>query len=453
MRFHLPPLAWISSVSGMAIRLRRFSVSLVLAWMGLAPSASEADTDPLLLPELRNKTEIKRKPVTFDIGAFKFSPLLEVSEAYNDNIFANNLLRKGSFVTQIHAGGELSLQRRLNRYSLTYALQSTQFQSSPTDDYVDNYVGFNSFTVFDSRKRLEFNLNYLDSHYFRGYFFDRGLLSVPMKPQPDTYNRYEAVANFRYGGENARGNLELKTSYDDYTFTDNFFSTDYQDRTAYNITPGFYVKVAPKTRLLAQVENTLNTYKNEPWYKYEYLKERYLAGVNFDYTDYLRGLVRGGYLQQSFFSKDIKSLTGFTWDVNVLWFPVSYSRLEVGASRDIRPLIGNAFAGVSERYHIGWLHDWSPRLNTKLFAGTENVTYQNLIVGGSPFSRVDNYDIYGVDINYSARKWLGFSLSYTRRDLTSTTNVLNFNQDVLMFYVTLNPRIADDIKAPWSTWY
>ena len=410
--------------------------------------------DELGEPKQYERPEIRKKPVSFSLlgtKALTFTPLLEVSEAYNDNIFANNILKKGSFVNQIHAGGELALTKQQDRYALTYSLQSTLFASSPVDNYVDNYVGIDTYTEFDSRNRLKTNIYYLDSHYFRGYFFNRDLYSVPMKTTPDTYHRYSAFTTYRYGGENARGNLELKAGVDDYTFDNNFASTSYQDRTAYDITPGFFVKVAPKTRVLAQVENTINTYKNPQWFEYGYVKQRYLTGVTFDYTEFLRGQVRGGYLQQSYNASNIKNIEGFTWDVNLLWYPTSYSKIEFGASRDIKQLIGNAIARESERYHIGWMHDWSSRINTKIFAGMENGTYQSY--DGSVVSRVDNYHIYGADINYSYNKWLGFSLSYTGRNLDSSFNVVNFDQNTFMFYITANPRIADDIKLPWASWY
>ena len=96
-------------------------------------------------------------PGMMPLGPFDFIPLLNISESHNDNIFYNNLNRKASLITQIQGGGELALRRKLDRYAFHYNFLSSQYHSSPADNYVDNNLGATAHFDITSRNRLDFN--------------------------------------------------------------------------------------------------------------------------------------------------------------------------------------------------------------------------------------------------------------------------------------------------------
>lgn len=397
---------------------------------------------------MAEEKDIQKAPVAMPVGPLEFAPLLEIAESYDDNIFQRNALQKGSFINQVHAGGQLSLERQLNRYLLTYVMQSSVYHDSPQDDYVDNYVGMNTHTEFTSRNRLDFGVSYLNSHYRRGVFLGRDLLTPPTQQnEPDQYYMFGGDLTYRYGHPKNRGNLELKLSAQDYTFENNFNRTAQQERTQLSVTPGFYYRLMPNTRLLTQVETAWLNHKDNAATDADYIKQRFLVGATWAYSTKTTGMARIGYLRQDYVNNKQENYNGITWDVNARWLPLSYSKLDLGVSRDVNPSV-NAIPNLREldRVRLGWTHDWNSRVTTQLSGAYENAL-------NSRTQRQDDYLAFGIDLNYGFRRWLGVGVSYNYRTLQSSNSAYDFDQNVVMINITGNPRISDEAKTPWASWY
>jgi hypothetical protein len=381
------------------------------------------------------------------VGPLEFAPLLEIAESYDDNIFQRNTFQKSSFINQIHAGGQLSLERQLNRYLLTYVMQSSLYHDSPQDDYVDNYVGMNTHTEFTSRNRLDFGLSYLNSHYTRGTFLGRDLANQPgPQNEPDQYHVFGGDLTYRYGHPKNRGNLEMKLSAQDYSFDNNFTRTAQQERTQLSVTPGFYYRLMPNTRLLTQVETAWLNHKDNAATDADYIKQRFLVGATWAYSTKTVGTARIGYLRQDYVNNQQANYNGITWDMNTRWIPLSYSKLDLSVSRDVNPSVSDINLRASDRVRLGWTHDWSSRITTQL-----NGAYENAL--NSRDQREDDYMSFGVDLNYGFRRWLGVGVSYNYRTLQSSDSAYDFDQNVVMINITGNPRISDEAKTPWASWY
>lgn len=390
--------------------------------------------------------DIWKEPVIFPVGPFEVAPIFEAAESYNDNIFQQERFKKNSFLTQFHAGGQLALERHLNRYALTYMLQSSQYHNSPQDDYVDHFVGGSSHIEFTSRNRLDVNLGYLDSHYQRGIFLGRDLLSATGQAEPDQYHLHSVDMAYRYGRVEAKGNLELKLNVQDYAFQNNREITARQDRTQFTVTPGFYFRIAPKTTLQAQVENRFIKHRQNEAAEFDSTKQRFLLGADWRYSVKTQFGARIGYLHQEFDNSPSDSFEDVTWDLSMSWAPLSYSRLNLTINRDVTPTIASDNLRVSNRFRLSWTHDWTPRVKTQLFGARENADNRGA-------DRQDDYSSAGFDLNYGIRRWLGVGINYSYRNLSSSNSEFDFNQNVIMFYITGNPRISDDAKTPWSSWY
>jgi hypothetical protein len=388
----------------------------------------------------------QKAPVIFPVGPFEFAPVLEAAESYNDNIFQRNSFKKASFLTQFHAGGELALERKLNRYALTYVLQSSQYHNSPQDDYVDHFVGGTSHFEFTRRNRLDINLGYLDSHYQRGVFLGRDLLEPTQRDEPDQYRLYSADMSYRYGRVDAKGNLGLDFSVQEYAFLNNREFTVRLDRTRFVATPGFYFRMAPKTTLLAQVENEVIKYRASEAAAFDYTKQRFLLGGIWHYSVKTQVSARFGYLRQEFDNAELDSVGDVTWNLSLQWAPLSYSQFDLSTARDANPTLGDGNLRVADRFSAYWAHDWSPRVTSRLFGAYENA--ENLGI-----DRQDDFTSFGFDITYGVRRWLGVGISYTYRNLKSSDETIGFAQNSVMFYITGNPRMSDQAKSPWATWY
>lgn len=404
-------------------------------------------SNPVMSVE-QEKVDNSKSPVEIPIVGLEIAPIFEINENYNDNIFQKNSLRKSSYINQIHAGAQLSFERQLNRYLLSYVMQSSIYHDSPADNYVDNYVGINTHTEFTSRNRLDFGVSYLDSHYVRGMFLGRDLLNPPSQPdEPDQYHLFSGDLTYQYGHPKNKGNMEVSLSVKDYTFTNNFDNTLQQDRTQYSVIPGFYYRLMPNTRLLTQVENIVLTHKYKVSEDSDYLKQRFLVGVTWDYSTKTVGTAKIGYLNQDYLNAKNYDMSGITWDINVRWLPLSYTKFEADISHNVTPSVSSIInLRNSDRVNLNWVHNWNSRITSRVIGAYEKAN-------NSSTSRKDEFKSFGIDISYGFQRWLGLGISYNYRKLQSSDDNYDFDQNVVMLNLTGNPRMTDEAKSAWVSWY
>jgi polysaccharide biosynthesis protein VpsM len=390
------------------------------------------------------------------VGPMDLTPLIEVSESYSDNIFWNNLNRKGSMITQIRPGLQLNLEHQLDRYALNYTFNSMQFHSSPHDNFVDHYLGGQAHMEFSSRHRLNMDARFIYAHNQRGTVFSQGVVAPNLITYPDEYIQTGFGANYRYGVAEAPLNLELLFNLNDYTYQNHRDRLAQWDRTETVVTPGIYYRLFPSLYLAGQVETTFINYKNDLSQvlagvngnitNLSYDKERYLLGTIWNPTEKTNARIKAGYLQQNFIDKSLPSLTDFTWDIGLDWMPRSYSRVNVTSSRDVLPTFGAGFARLIDNFELGWTHDWTDRFSSRIYG-----TYQHADNKGA--TRVDDYYGGRIDIGYRMQRWLGLGVTYTYLSQISSSTQLNYDQNVVMFYISGNPFSAQNSGAPWKLWY
>lgn len=394
--------------------------------------------------------DIKKDPVTIPIGALDLSPVLELGETFNDNIFTRNNVKKSSFITQTNAGATLAFKRQLNRYALTYALQNGEYHASPQDNYLDHYLDLNGHSEFSSRNRLDTDLSYFNGHYMRGAFLGRDLTSSSINNEdgPDLYHLYDANTKYTYGAVTAPANLEVKAGFKDYTFDNHPTTKQGQDRDRVDLGFAYYYKVLPNTTLNAQLDNAWVAHKSTSAALYDNNKQRFLVGATWVYSSQLQTFAKIGYLHQAFESAEFNAntLNAPTWDFGLIWSPLSYSKVNIGINRDARATVNSANIREADRFNLGWGHQWDSRISTQVSTAYENAN--NIAL-----HRQDDFYSVTLDLNYGVRRWLGFGVILSNRSLDSQAQTLNFDQNTVLLYVTGNPRLSDDIKTPWTTWY
>lgn len=392
-----------------------------------------------------------KKPMSFAVGPFDFSPMLEVSETYNDNIFFNNGNRKDSMLTQVQLGLQLELKNGPSHYDLQYGFRSWTWHSSSADDYLDQFVAIKTHTEFTNRNKLDFKVNYIDSHNLRGTFYTAPGLPFSQLAKPDTFHEYNAELKYRYGAVGAEGNLELITGFNDLTYDTRPEVTHTYDKTRVYLIPGFYYRIMPKTELLAQVEADWYLYKYQTTpVNYSYNLQRYLVGVKWDATAKTSGTLRIGYMTQQFDS-GAPGKSGISGDIGMTWAPLTYSRFHLNFSRNIVPTIGYGTSATVNTVSAGWTHNWNSKLSTHLDGGYTNMVNQNVATPAVNSNQVtNNYYYANVGVDYAIQDWISVGLDYKFNNLSSSYNVQNYDQNRVMLYVTLNPLAASQTSAPWN---
>ncbi len=116
------------------------------------------------------------------------------------------------------------------------------------------------------------------------------------------------------------------------------------------------------------------------------------------------------------------------------------------------PTIGYGTMAIVSQVSIGWMHDWSSKVNTHVNLGYNYMQNRNVVPStANNNSQVNNqYYSANVGVDYAFRDWLSVGLNYTFNSLSSNYNVQNYDQNRIMMYVTLNPHAASQTSAPWQ---
>ena len=404
-------------------------------------------------------------PGMMPLGPFDFIPLLSVQESYNDNIFYNNLNRQASLITQIQGGGELALRRKLDRYALHYNFLSSQYHSSPINNYVDQNLGATAHFDFTSRNRLDFSSSLSYSHSMRGLVFSQGDITTPPNDTlpnaplpiatqssaaefsaPNQYHQFDANIHYQYGRTDAKGNPGLGLAWNQLTY-DNYLESNAQwDIMQLQITPAFNWRLRPKTYLTTQIQNTFVHYPNSSnsnsnsQSSQDYSLRRFLLGATWEQSSKTRGTLGIGYFQQEYSNTALQSNGGLTYNGVVQWLPLTYSSLSFGFSRNVQPSIGGGTSSLIQVYNASWNHNWPNRITTKLSGAYQETPGQNAVQG------ISNGISFKFDVKYQMRSWLDIGVNYLQSDFqTATDNISNTSntnntQNIFMLYVHVMPH-------------
>ncbi len=377
--------------------------------------------------------EKRTKPGYIPIGPFDLFPMLDIRQGYDDNIFRNDLNKKPSWVTLIRPGFQFALERALNRYALSYGMQSTIFWDSPPDNFVDHLLRGDTHIELNRRNRFDFNAQLLYSHYQRGTYFSQGNLINAIN-EPDQFHTYELGGRYSFGAETARGQITLDVNYLDLQFDNHLERTRVRNRQDLTLSPSFFARIFPKTSLLAQFEYVQIDYPDAAGTLVDASgdKMRYLVGATWQQTAKTTGIVKVGYLQMNFDDPRQKSFSDFTWEADIKWRPLSYSSIVLQAVRNVFPTQGFGNSIVVQSYGVDWEHEWGYHFATQ--AGVNWRDYDNK---GS--RRKDEMLTTGLELRYRLRSWLNFGLSYSYSDLQSTQSTFDFQRNVVMFSIFTNP--------------
>jgi hypothetical protein len=388
------------------------------------------------------------------LGPFDFIPLLKISESHSDNIFFSNLSRKSSLITQIQGGGELALRRKLDRYALHYSFLSSQYHSSPADNYVDNNLEATAHFDITQRNRLNFSSGLIYSHLMRGTRIFEGTninseiyytqpvviqpgVGIAFLSEPDEYHQYSADIDYRYGRIDAQGNLGLQLGWNETIYDNHPLRTLLWNRTQFQITPGFYWRLKPKVYLSAHVQNTFVNFHNS---EEGYSLRRYLVGIDWAQSSKTKGSIHIGYFQQETNSSVQNSTNGLTWNGHLQWSPLTYSTLSFNFSKEILPAIGSSLFAQLQVYDAIWQHSWQNNFTTELSCAYQEILYPNA-------AGTQNGIIFKFDIKYQMRSWLNIGANYLQSDFqgssvqSSSDSAAKSTQNTFMLYINVMPQV------------
>jgi hypothetical protein len=348
---------------------------------------------------------------SMELGGMRFTPVLNLSESYDDNIRAVGAgADESSWITTINPNFELAAQDRLNLYKLTYGFNSDTFHSSHDDNNVDHFLNAIAHMEYNARNRLDLNAGYSkveDINDTEGGF---GI--------NDKYHTYNLGAVYGFGAKSATMNFEFGANqqwlrYDnDQRLGNGLRVNEDQERDVTTLSGTAFYRVAPKTRALLEVRY------NE--YKYKLSSSTldsdamaYLLGLTWEATAKTTGIAKFGYSNKEFDDSSRDDVNGSIWEVGVDWQPRTYSTFSLNTRRSTEEGSEGAEDAIdTTRTGINWKHDWTSRISTDVGYTYMEEDYQGI-------SRKDETDEFGLGLSYNMRRWLDLGVGYTYQDVES----------------------------------
>ena len=268
-------------------------------------------------------------PLPVKLGPVEFIPTVGLAQGYDDNAQqAPNGQEITSAVTRVTPTLLFRARERANRYELGYRGAYDFYASGGVGDRMDHHLLANSHLEFAARHRLDLTAGF-------DHIQDiQNLTNRQYNESGNVYNTFQVGALYGFGARSSKAQLEVGANYKWMRYLNNLNSGSMniaQDYNSPGVTATLYYRIAPKTRLLTEIDyhqfdytwsaSTLDSYSL-----------KYLAGVTWQATAKTRGIVKVGY-QQKTFRSGVTGTVGFpSADAAITWTPTTRAEFTLSAS-------------------------------------------------------------------------------------------------------------------------
>lgn len=417
---------------------RRLYVPAALAGSVLV-LAMILDTGPALtrirLPE--DKTIIERARPDFDplgarAGSFIIYPRIEISEAYDSNIFAEETATVDDLITVVHPSLTIKSDAANHFLKFTAGVKAGRYADRDTEDYEDVSIAVEGRIDVLRDTQLTGRLSYNMRHEERSSADDDDGKS-PVE--------YDDLA-LNLGGVHEFNRLSIQLSgsvrkldYDDAsTSSGAVLNQDDRDRSIYKMSLRAGYELAPeyegfvRTNFNAKeyVDATDDDGVNRDSSGYEFV-----VGATADFSGVTFGEVFAGYLSQDYDDSQLLTVDGFVFGAEVTWNPTSLTTVTGSAKRLVKETTQTSASGVLyTEFSVGIDHELL----------REFLLHFGLLYGNSDYqgiTREDDYLKAVLSAKYMLNRnyYLGASYTYTSRD--STVSGSDYDRNVFMLRLGL----------------
>ena len=367
-----------------------------------------------------------------------FIPTLQLKEAYDDNLHADERNEKSSWITTVAPSFSLAGKGNKSSYLLNYTTSSDTFHSSQKDNNTDHIFTADSELEFNARNRLKLSAGYRDIEE---------TATQNQNQENDQYNSKNIGGVYTYGARTARAQIDLGAKYDElrYDNSNNLNSDQERDSTALRGT--FYYRVAPATRLLLEARHT----------DYDYLSDTdssstnidLLTGITWEATAKTSGSIKIGRGQKDYDNSSKDSASTGMWEIGATWKPRTYSTFTlstrrafdegsnsvstIGDGTDTTVRDTNDDSAVKlQSTTLAWKHYWVKRLYSDLSYTRMDLDYQDT-------NREDKYNNINLGLTYEMRRWLDIGIGYKYSENDSDAASESYERNV--YALTINASL------------
>jgi hypothetical protein len=312
-----------------------------------------------------------------------------------------------------------------------YILTNESYEYDSKDNHTDHELLLGSQFAFDASNNASLSFDYIKKQDIRTSI-NRAATDEEVG---DRFRFTNLAGLYRLGADSALAQFELNLGGSELSYSNNL-DTLSQNRLKERdmVTKGatFYVRVAPKTRLLLEAVRTDFDYKDSAS-QLNNNATKYYAGVIWEATANTSSYIRAGQEDKNFDSVNAKDTSEPAWDINITWQPRSYSRINLitglGAAE------GSARSDVIETTNttLSWTHDWSYQFESQLSYNSIGEDYTGKVFNG----RKDDTNTASAALTYKMNRNVVISGKYSRKERESNSPIEEFDSNMVEINVTL----------------
>lgn len=359
-----------------------------------------------------------------------FSAEAKASIVHDDNIYrvTDELAQSDNYLS-LAPKVELLGGYGKQRYEITYNGEYAKFSDAEEADYYDHDIRGEVNLEHTIRFSTRFGAGYESEHEDPGSI-NRIQLDITEYNQ---YNQNFLLAGFSYGRTDSIGVFTLNYRRTDKDYTNN--DLDYLDSLTNQFTGRFTYRIAPKTKVYAEVVYSDLDYEPAATFELDNTFKRYQVGVNWDFTNKLTGDIRVGYQDRDYDAENIRDIDGLAYYGEISWAINTYTKLAVEARRaSVDSSLEEAGGYLRTTYAVSLDHQLTERLKLTADAGYAK---DELVFSAS---REDKRYAYEFGMEYSVLRNVIVGASYTYEERDSTDLLAIYKANV----VGLNVKVALD---------
>jgi hypothetical protein len=342
-----------------------------------------------------------------------------VGVGYNDNLAGIPDDRISSAFLLVSARVRADVKSGGDTYALTYNGNYGHYLSTSANDFNEQALVATSSNQFTERADLQAAAFYLIKQD------PFGSIDRSFNPTPYSWHGWGATATFGYGAASAQGRLELDVGATDKRYTNNREITQAFDVSTWDVAARFYYRIAPATRLLAEIRDTEYDYHSS---SLENSEQRYLLGATWDITAATSGTLKLGYVTTRFKQEGLDNYSGLTVEAALRWLPRTYSTVELVALYAPSQSTGTGPFTVDTTAGARWEHYWKSYFLTRAYATYVNSDYQGI-------SRTDRVSRVGIGAYFDIRSWLRIGADFSHENRNSNAFGFDFSRNVVILSI------------------
>jgi len=346
-----------------------------------------------------------------------FFAVIDSRLSYEDNILRESDANADSD-TSVVVAPELTIAGILGkqRFSAVYKGEYANYFDFSDANYTDHDMRLRADFDHSNRLTSRIDVQYQDKHEDFG---DLNTVFVNL----NEFNHYTdkgLSGRLIYGRQDSFGQLVFRLARNkrDYDNNNQEFRSNERDLASL----AFYYRVAPRTRLLAEMVYQDYAYTPDAGFldldnKYKV----YQAGVEWAFTNQLEGTVKVGYQDRNYRLDTLRDINGLAYEASVDYTPNTYTKINLAARREsIDSSLETAGGFLRTSYGAGVKHSLTEltQLEAELTYAKDELVFSS--------NRQDKRIGAKLGVTYSLLTWVVVGANYSYEERNSTQDAADY---------------------------